>query len=219
MTRRQAALLLGVDEDARPAEVRQAWRVWARLAHPDIGGDRGHFDALIQARDVLLAVDKRVHEGEDKSDRPVTRAPARAAQSIPEPHPRYPLRSVCRFPDRRGQAAIACAAFIALVSAATVIVVDEWVAALAMGLGAAAFAIVLERSVGTARTDARMDTGHRISLRVLAWVPMTLACAGLASALGGSVIAVLPALVVPLIAAVAMVNPGAGLWHPVRMSN
>jgi hypothetical protein len=211
MTRRQAALLLGVKEEAGPAEVRQAWRVWARLAHPDAGGDRGHFEALMLARDVLLVPQERVNNGAHDAARTVIPASAPA----PEPKPRYPLRDVCRFPGRRGWAAIACAAVVALVSATTVIFADEWVAAFLMGLSSAVFAVVLERSVGTPLTD----TGHRIALRVVAWVPMTVATVGVASTLGGSVIAVLPALVVPFIIAIAMVNPGAGLWHPVRTSD
>ena len=54
MTREQAANVLGVPHDADPSEVRRAWRIWARLAHPDAGGSPEHFRRLAQARDALL---------------------------------------------------------------------------------------------------------------------------------------------------------------------
>lgn len=215
MTRRHAAQLLGVKEDAGPAEIRQAWRVWARLAHPDTGGDRGHFEALKQARDVLLVANDPANNSANNRAHDAARTVIPAPAPTPEPKPRYPLRNACSFPSRRGLAAIVCAAVVALMSATTVVFVDEWVAAFLMGLTSAVFAVVLERSVGTPRTD----TGHRIALRVLAWVPMAVATVGVAGVLGGSVIAVLPALVVPFIVAVAMVNPGAGLWRPVQTSS
>ena len=49
MTREHAALLLGVDECASADDVQRAWKVWVRLAHPDAGGDRDHFEALMHA--------------------------------------------------------------------------------------------------------------------------------------------------------------------------
>lgn len=54
MNRDEAAVLLGVPVTADPEEVRHAWRMWARIAHPDADGDPAHFTELEQARRVLL---------------------------------------------------------------------------------------------------------------------------------------------------------------------
>ena len=54
MNRDEAAVLLGVPVTADPEEVRHAWRMWARIAHPDVHGDPAHFTQLEQARRVLL---------------------------------------------------------------------------------------------------------------------------------------------------------------------
>jgi hypothetical protein len=54
MKRDEAALLLGVSPDADPETIRQAWRMWARIAHPDVDGDSAHFVQLDNARRILL---------------------------------------------------------------------------------------------------------------------------------------------------------------------
>jgi len=53
--RRQAAHLLGVATDARPAEVEHAFRAAARRSHPDLGGHPGAFRAATEARTVMLS--------------------------------------------------------------------------------------------------------------------------------------------------------------------
>ena len=53
MGREEAAQLLGVPADADPDTIRHAWRLWARVAHPDVGGDPAHFARLDEARRVL----------------------------------------------------------------------------------------------------------------------------------------------------------------------
>ena len=54
MNRNEAAFLLGVPVTADPETVRHAWRIWARIAHPDVDGDPAHFAQLDEARRVLL---------------------------------------------------------------------------------------------------------------------------------------------------------------------
>lgn len=54
LSRREAALLLGVPETAGPAEVEAAHRRLMRRAHPDAGGTAGLAAQLNAARDVML---------------------------------------------------------------------------------------------------------------------------------------------------------------------
>ena len=203
MTRAHAALLLGVEENASVDDIQRAWRVWVRLAHPDTGGDREHFDELMRARRCLMAsshvwpVDRR--ERPEHPEHPD--APARAS-----------LRSVIRPPT-----ASATGLLVALVVAAVIIAVatvdfPAWMSAAAMGLGATAVAVAANRVL----VGRRGDVGHRIAMLVAAWSPVALCQVAISLALGSTVIVALPVLVLPLVSAVALVNPGAGLWRPVR---
>jgi hypothetical protein len=54
MTRRDAASLLGVPENADAAAVKKAYLRLIRMAHPDAGGTEGLAVQLNRARDVLL---------------------------------------------------------------------------------------------------------------------------------------------------------------------
>jgi hypothetical protein len=54
MTPVHAAALLGVEPGACVEDVKNAFRQYARRHHPDHGGDRERFDAVVAARDVLL---------------------------------------------------------------------------------------------------------------------------------------------------------------------
>ena len=54
MSREVAAATLGLPVNASPDDVRHAWRMWARIAHPDLGGDSAHFARLDQARRVMM---------------------------------------------------------------------------------------------------------------------------------------------------------------------
>jgi hypothetical protein len=61
--RRQALLLLGLQDPVEQAEVVSAYRRMVRLHHPDLGGDPDAFRSLTVARDLLLA-DARSGAGE-----------------------------------------------------------------------------------------------------------------------------------------------------------
>ena len=65
---------------------------------------------------------------------------------------------------------------------------------------------------------ALADTGHRIGLIVAVWLPVATVVALAATTVGTSLIPVLPVFVLPFVATVALVNPGAGLWRPVRVT-
>ena len=49
MDGRRARIVLGVDSDAGPDEIRRAFRARALVTHPDHGGDRGAFADLLDA--------------------------------------------------------------------------------------------------------------------------------------------------------------------------
>lgn len=57
------------------------------------------------------------------------------------------------------------------------------------------------------------DRGHRITMLALAWGPM--ACGQLLVSIiaGASLLPVLPLLALPIVAAVAALDPGSGLWR------
>jgi hypothetical protein len=52
--RADAAAVLGVSVYATEEEIRTAYRVHARAAHPDTGGSAAAFQAVTHARDVML---------------------------------------------------------------------------------------------------------------------------------------------------------------------
>lgn len=191
MTREEAARVLGVCVDAEPTQVRRAWRVWARLAHPDVGGQYEHFQALATARDVLLGGQRR------------------EPTAMPQPQPRDPLRLVCTRPRTPGVLVVAAMACMALAAAVLATLAHVWIAALVMGTFAAGVAVLCVRVFLTPRADV----GHKISLLVVTWTPLAVAQIVLAEVLGASVLTALPALTVPIAGAVALVNPGAGLWR------
>lgn len=193
MTREQAAHLLGVSSDADPVEVRRAWRVWARLAHPDAGGSPDHFRHLVRARDALL-------EGSTPEPMPMD-----------DPQPRAPWRDACARPVGRELLFLAGVCLLAILGAGTAAVLPPWAAALAMGGLATTAAVVVTRLLATEQADV----GHRIVLLTAVWVPLATIQVVVVQALGESVLTALPALAVPFAAAVALVNPGAGLWRPV----
>jgi hypothetical protein len=193
MDRIAASALLGIDADADAPQVRSAWRVWARVAHPDAGGDPAHFRELVRARDVMLA---------GSIPEPVP---------MPEPEPRRRLRSVWRYPDRAAASLIAAAYVVALAISAISLVLPTWIAAGVMGALGALAASVATRFI----LERQADVGHRISTMAMAWLPLTLGQVVVSEALSVPVLTVLPVLVVPFAVAIALVNPGAGLWRPV----
>lgn len=190
VTRDEAAALLGVPADAAPDAVRRAWRTWARLAHPDAGGDPAHFTRLHEAREVLLR---------------------QVPQPMPAPAPRPTWREVLHAPDH--PRAVIGLGLVAIGSGALAPILDLGFASVACAalLGAVA-AVVLTRALLLPTADA----GHRIAMLALTWAPIVAGQLVVSSVLGTSLVPVLPILAVPLVAAVSAVNPGAGLWRPVR---
>ena len=204
MTREHAALLLGVDENSSADDVQRAWKVWVRLAHPDAGGDRDHFEALMHARRVLLASVVRANA--------VEAGTASAAEhAVPD---RPSLRSVVRRPCRGAAIVLVGVAVIALASPVVTLSLAPWVSALIMGGCAAGFAVGATRAL----LGDRGDVGHRIMCISALWLPVACGQVGLSASLGSDIVLMLPVLAVPLVASVAWMNAGAGLWTPVRSS-
>ena len=204
MTREHAALLLGVDENSSVDDVQRAWKVWVRLAHPDAGGDRDHFEALMHARRVLLA--SVVQANAVEAD-----AASAAEHAVPD---RPSLRSVVRRPSRGAALVLVGVAVIALASPVVTLSLAPWLSAAIMGVCAAGFAAGATRAL----VADRGDVGHRITCVSLLWLPVACGQVGLSASLGSDIVLMLPVLAVPLVAAVAWMNPGAGLWMPVRSS-
>jgi hypothetical protein len=150
MTPEYAAALLGLGPDASHEQVNRAWRVWAKLAHPDIGGDRGHFEALASARAVLLSA----------VDSPSERTTPPASSSAP----RVALRSVTRRPRGAVLLALALATGAAFVLALSIPDLPEPTAALVVGSIAGSAAWVLGMLVSSCcRTD--LDRGGQRHVR------------------------------------------------------
>ena len=192
MNRDEAAVLLGVPVTADPEEVRHAWRMWARIAHPDVHGDPAHFTQLEQARRVLLqaapAVASVVASARRKSWSRVVRKPA------------HPIALVLS-----GIATILLAALAGLspLPFAIAVATSSLVAALWTVWAASE---ILSKSA---------DHGHRITALTLLWLPIVVMQVLVSLLVGTSFVPVLPLLALPFVAVVALVNPGAGLWRPV----
>lgn len=189
--RAEAAALLGVPLGADAATVRRAYRMWARVAHPDAGGDPAHFARLSQARRIMLA----------HPSRPVPADPA----------PRPPLAAMLRPPQHWPLVAIAAAVAIGVVPLA-LLGMSPPVSACIDGVAAAAWSVIAARSMLRSGADA----GHRIALHTLDWLPMAAAQLAVAAGIGIPIIEVLPLLAVPFVAVIASINAGAGLWRPIR---
>jgi len=192
--REEAATLLGVPVDADPDTVRHAWRMWARLAHPDVGGDAAHFARLEEARRVLM----------------------RPLPVVIETPPRAVWSQAVRRPPRPLPLALAALVVVSLALLPSLLTgpvqpLALATAALPAAVGAAAWAAWAARQL----LGARADRGHRIAMLALAWLPVAAAQQVLAEAAGTSLLTVLPIIALPLAAAVGTVNPGAGLWRPV----
>ena len=69
MTLKMAREVLGVSSDATPAEVRKAFRVAAKRAHPDSGGDEGAFQQVMDAY-------QRLQDPVERALRPDAQPPA-----------------------------------------------------------------------------------------------------------------------------------------------
>jgi hypothetical protein len=191
MGREEAAQLLGVPVDADIDTVRHAWRLWARVAHPDVGGDPAHFARLEEARRVL----QRPRPGPFGS----------------QPAPRAPWPAVLRRPDRPVALVLAAVGVVLLAALPAFTSVPFGLGALIAALASAAWAVWATREV----LGERGDHGHRIAALALLWLPVATAQVLVSAGAGVSLVPLLPLFAVPLVAAVAAVNPGAGLWRPV----
>lgn len=194
MDRGQAAALLGVPVDADTRTVRRAWRMWAREAHPDAGGDAVHFAELDMARRILLTA------------RPV----------LLEPTPRAPLRSVLQRPAH--PVLLTLGAIVCLAA----VIIDAQVLATPAGLPPAVAAMPAPTLAAlwaswAARACLRpqADKGHRMTILAAMWLPLWLMQVLLSTVTTASLLPILPISALPLAIAVAAINPGAGLWRPV----
>lgn len=214
MTREQAAGLLGVPPDAAPDQVRQAWRTWARLAHPDLGGDAAYFDRVRSARDVLLAQHGKTLPTEPAPTSTSTSASTSAPTQEPELPPRLSWSQVLRAPHPREALVAVLLAMLALGLAALPSVFDVGeqplrlaIAAAPAAVAAAGWSVVLVNRL----LASTADVGHRITALTAAWLPIFAGQFVVAQIAGTSLLPVLPVLALPFVAAIAMVNPGAGL--------
>lgn len=192
MTREEAAVLLGVPLDAQANTVRHAWRMWVRIAHPDVGGDPTHFAQLDEARRILIR-------------------PLPAPEFVVEPTPRLAWSQVLRRPAHSVALAIAGIATILLAIIPASLPVSFAACVGVASIAATAWAVWFMREV----LNPNADHGHRIAVLALSWLPIALIQVLVSVVIGFSLIPVLPLLALPFVAAVASVNPGAGLWRPV----
>lgn len=200
MSREEAARLLGLRPAADPGAVRHAWRMWARVAHPDVGGDPEHFARLDHARRVMM--------------QPL----APVAKPEWRPQPRQPLGAVLTAPSRPIGLILAAMLTLLLgtlpgsvpgpISPGMLVVMAVPASALA-----ALTAVWAARQVLTA--DA--DRGHRIMVLAGVWLPLAVLLVVVSTLTGASMLPVLPVLALPLVAAVAALDPGAGLWRPIGL--
>jgi len=194
LTRAEAAVLLGVPADAPPATVRHAWRMWARIAHPDVGGDPVHFARLEQARRVMMIPDPDVV---------VVPPRARLVEVLQRPaHPVLIALGVL--------AALVLSALPALIGDRTSLVAIA-VACTPGAVAAAGIAAVVTREC---LADAA-DRGHRIVVVTVAWLAVAVPQVLLAAACGVDLVPVLPVLAVPIVAVVGSLDPAVGLWRAV----
>lgn len=190
--REEAATLLGVAVDADLDEVRRAWRLWAKVAHPDVGGDPDHFARLQHAREILV------------QERPIG---ARNSQSESFEAPiRLRLRDVLRPPPRRVLAGLG-----ALGALATAGLPHVLTASLSMPLALAAVPTALAATLWVMVTAKavlveRADRGHRIALAMVLWLPLTASQVLLSIILTPSLVPVLPVLALPIVTVVAASN-------------
>lgn len=189
----EAARLLGVPIDADSATVRRAFRLWAAVAHPDQRGSPEAFDRLCAARATLL---------EPMNESPSYDVPLRATD-ISKPKPRKPWQQVLRRPS--AVAGMVCSALVLVALGAVVVADRPWGLAVA-ALAATAACVAVSRSVLIGP-----DHGHVIVTRSVAWAIVVMLQLVLAAVVGVPLIEALPLLAVPFVAAIALVNPGAGL--------
>lgn len=194
MNRDDAAALLGIPADAGPDIVRRSWRLWARVAHPDAGGDPEYFAQLDLARRVMLT--------------PVLPA---GTQSVA----RSRLQQVLRPPAHLRL--LIAGAFMAIATAVLPAVLlgqpaphpsmTLVLAAAPAALAATTWAVWATKEL----LNPGSDRGHRITMLALAWIPLASGQLLVSIIAGASLLPVLPVLALPIVAAVAALDPGSGL--------
>jgi hypothetical protein len=194
--RDEAAFLLGVSPDADPNTIRKAWRMWARIAHPDLDGDPEHFVRLDTARRILL--------------QPLP-APVLVATPAPRPRPRPSWSQVVQIPGHPFAVCIAGILVVLLATLSGLSAIPFALTVAACAIAAAAWSVWATREA----LSQNADHGHRIAALALCWLPVAFTQVILSIIVDTSFVPVLPVLALPLVAAVAAVNPGAGLWRPV----
>jgi hypothetical protein len=196
MKRDEAAFLLGVSPDADPDTIRKAWRMWARIAHPDLDGDPEHFVRLDTARRILL------------QPRP---APALVVAPASSPRPRPSWSQVVQMPAHPFALCSTGILVVLLATLSGLSAIPFAVNVAACAIAAAAWSVWATREV----LSQNADHGHRIAALALCWLPIAFTQVILSIVVDTSFVPVLPVIALPLVAAVAAVNPGAGLWRPV----
>jgi hypothetical protein len=191
VNRDEAAFLLGVPVTADPEAIRHAWRMWARIAHPDVDGDPAHFAQLDTARRVLQQT-----------------VPAAL---VVDSAPRKSWSQVVRRPAHPFALALSGIGTILLAASAGVLPVPFSVAVATSALAATTWALWATSEI----LSKSADHGHRITALALLWLPIALMQVLVSVIVATSFVPVLPLLALPFVAAVALVNPGAGLWRPV----
>lgn len=193
LTRAEAALLLGVPTDATPATVRHAWRMWARIAHPDVGGDPEHFARLEQARRVMMIPDPDA--------------------IVAPPRPR--LIDVLRPPAH--PVLISLGVLAALVLSALPALVGDPTSLVAIAVACTPGAVAAAGIAAVVTRECLVDTadrGHRIVVVTVAWLAVAVPQVLLAAAVGVDLVPVLPVLAIPIVAVVGSLDPSVGLWRP-----
>jgi len=192
VNRDEAAYLLGVPADAEPDAIRQAWRMWARIAHPDVEGDPDHFAQLDTARRILLQ-------------------PLPSTSEVIHARPRESWSRVVRKPAHPFALVLAGIVAILIAALAGGAPLPFMVAVAASSCAAAMWAVWAMLEI----LSTSADHGHRIAALALLWLPIACMQVLVSIFVAASFVPVLPILALPLVAVVALVNPGAGLWRPV----
>lgn len=200
MSRTEAARLLGVDVSADPDTVRHAWRMWARVAHPDAGGDPQHFARLDQARRVLSTPQLPAAAASAP-------APARERWSNVLERPRHPIAGLV------GAAIAVASAALSGSAGASPTMIQLASLALLASVAACGVAVGVSREV----LADRADRGHRMATISALWSLLAGLQLVTAAVVGVSLVPVLPVMALPIVALVGAMNLGAGLWRPVQV--
>lgn len=213
LSRDQAARLLGVAPDAGAAEIRRAFRLWAVWAHPDHGGSAERFAALRAARDRLL---EPVSVPGSRPSRGRSRGQRGDDCGSPDAHPTIPLRprkpwaEVLAIPAPARVALLFAGALFSVVAMLVGVSVELPWGVIPAAVASALWCVALSRAILHGP-----DHGHVIVTRTVGWTAITVGQFGVAMLAAIPVVEVLPLLAVPFVAAIAAVNPAAGLWRGV----